>query len=247
MEAGKGIHIFETPEAVAKAACDFIIRLAADTIRLNGRFVIALSGGSTPNKLFALLATPEYSEQIPWGKVFVCWGDERCVPMNDDRNNAHAARLLLLNNVPIPVANIFAIPVDMEPSEAALTYEQRIKELFKTGGTFDLILLGLGDDGHTASIFPGSPVIHEQEKWIKEAYMEEQKMYRITFSPVLINEARNILFLVTGKSKATIVNTVINGDTEINKYPAQLVKPLSGRLLWFLDKDAATRLEHVST
>jgi len=247
MESGKRVHVFETPDAVAQAACDFIVRLAADTIRLSGRFSIALSGGSTPAKLFEMLATAEYAEQIQWSRVFVFWGDERYVPANDKRNNAHVAKTLLLDKVAIPAENIFAVPVDLEPAEAALQYEQKIDEFFgKNTKGFDLILLGLGDDGHTASIFPGSPVIHEQEKWVKEAYVEEQKMYRITFTPVLINQARNVLFLVTGAGKANIINTVIAGEQEINKYPAQIVKPETGRLLWFLDKEAAAQLENVS-
>jgi 6-phosphogluconolactonase len=237
------INIIQTTEALAKAAADKMLGISQQAIERNGRFVIALSGGSTPERLFKLLAKPPYLNQIPWDKTFVFWGDERFVPSDDQRNNSNRAKSLLLNHVPIPAINIHPIPVDLKPEESAKEYEKTIKKLFdKESPCFDLIFLGLGEDGHTASLFPGTDVVFENKKLVKEVYVEEQSMYRITMTPALINQAHNIVFLVEGEKKAKILKTILTEPRQTNKFPAQIIQPEKGNLYWFLDKKAAALL-----
>ncbi len=240
METKGILKLFDTAEMMSEAAADFIIQLAAESIEQRGRFVISLSGGHTPGKLYALLATPVFRHQIEWNKTFVFWGDERFVPLDDERNNAYMAKLLLLDKIDIPSTNIYPIPVDLPPAEAARAYEQTLQAFFgKSQPSFDLILLGLGNDGHTASLFPGTPVLHERNSLVKEVYVVEQQMFRITMTTVLINQARNIAFLVTGKEKAPIMKTLFSNFTQPDKYPAQLIEPANGDLFWFADHEAA--------
>jgi 6-phosphogluconolactonase len=161
------------------------------------------------------------------------------VPLDDERNNAHMAMTLLLDKIKIPTANICPIPVDLEPAEAAAKYEETLKVFFgKDLPSFDLILLGLGDNGHTASLFPYTSVLIETHRWIKEVHVEEQKEWRITMTVSLINQAAHIAFLVSGKEKAEILQTVLNGPYLPDQYPAQLIKPADGHLSWFTDKNA---------
>ena len=231
---------FENGEAFIKAVADFIIAIANKAVAEKERFTIALSGGNTPNKLYSLLATDEYSKQIPWKNTFVFWGDERCVALSDEQNNAHVAISLLLDKVGIPPLNIFPIPVNLPPEEAAIQYEQTIKSFFgHETPSFDLILLGLGENAHTASLFPGTEVLHEQKRLVKEVYVDEQKMFRVTMTVPLINLANNIAFLLTGKSKAEVLKTVLTAPYQPEKYPAQLIKPINGKLFWLADKDAS--------
>ncbi len=235
----KHIEVFSIPEAVSKAAAAFIIGLAFESVATKGKFVIALSGGNTPGQLFSLLASTEYHDKIPWANTYIFWGDERCVPLDDPANNAHVASLLLLNKVPVPQSNIFPIPVSLPPADAALAYEKTIKDFFgEEEPCFDLILLGLGENGHTASLFPGTDVLQEQVRLVKEVYVEELKMFRITMTAHLINLAHNILFLVTGKGKAAVLQNVLYGQYLPSTYPAQLIEPLHGELYWFVDGNA---------
>jgi 6-phosphogluconolactonase len=239
------ISLFKDEDALSKAAADFIVALAAKKITENGKFTIALSGGNTPSNLFKLLATPAYSKQINWKNTFIFWGDERYVPVDDDRNNSHIAKKLLLNNVAIPAENIFIVPVKMPPSKAALHYEQTLKVFFKNQHpVFDLILLGMGDNGHTASLFPGTPILHEKKALVQDVYVEEVDMTRISFTAPLINSASNIMFLISGKPKAAMLHTVLETKKDIEKYPAQMIKAAKGnKLYWYIDKAAAAKLK----
>ncbi|MEO7046091.1 MAG: 6-phosphogluconolactonase, partial [Ferruginibacter sp.] len=170
------------------------------------------------------------------------WGDERCVPVDDERNNSHVAKELLLNNVKIPTENIFIVPVKMPPAKAAHHYEQTLKLFFKTQfPAFDLILLGMGDNGHTASLFPKTPILQEKKALVKEVYVEELDMNRVSFTAPLINNAKNILFLVAGKNKASMLHTVLDGKENIEKYPAQMIK--AAKVFWYVDKAAAGKLK----
>jgi 6-phosphogluconolactonase len=237
------IQIFQNTEALAKAAADLMIEISKQSIEKNGRFVISLSGGSTPEYLFKLLAKPPYLNQITWDKTFVFWGDERFVPSDDHRNNSNRAKSLLLNHVPIPAINIHPIPVDLKPEESTKEYEKTIKKLFdKESPCFDLIFLGLGEDGHTASLFPKTDVVFENKKLVKEVYVDEQNMYRITMTPALINQANNIIFLVEGEKKAEIIKTILTEPIEPNQFPAQIIHPENGNLYLYLDKKAASQL-----
>jgi len=243
MDPKNKLQVFDTGTVLTEATAAFIIKLAVEAISSRGRFIISLSGGHTPEHLYALLAKEPYNQQIPWDKTFVFWGDERCVPSDDKDNNARMAKTLLLDHVNIPAENVYPVPVDMPPVDGAKAYEKSIKDLFKNEvPIFDLILLGLGENGHTASLFPGTEVLHETAHIVKEVYVEEQKMFRITMTAPLINQARNIVFLLEGKGKAEVLNTILNGAYQPEKYPAQLISPVNGNLYWFTDKEAAGSL-----
>ncbi len=222
---------FKNIDALAEAAAERILTLSKEAIKESGRFTIALSGGTTPATLFKLLATPHYSNAIDWKKVFVFWGDERCISVDSDQNNSHNAKLLLLDKVDIPSGNIFPVPVNEEPSIAAKHYEESIKRFFGSNEPrFDLILLGMGDNGHTASLFPHTTVLQETTALVKEIYVEEVKMDRITFTAPFINNAKHILFLVAGKDKAPMLKLVLEGEYKPEEYPAQLIKDAQ----WFI-------------
>lgn len=239
------IKIFSSEEELGKAAADFMVALSKKSIAEHGVFTIALSGGSTPNKLFELLAADAYNKQIDWKNSFVFWGDERYLPETDENNNSHQARKILLNNVSLPIENIFPIPVKMEPAKAAIHYQQTLLQFFKSDKpAFDLIMLGMGDNGHTASLFPHTTILQETTALVKEVYVEEVNMYRISFTAGLINHAKNILFLVSGDKKADMLKTVLEGEKSIEKYPAQMIKAEAGNnVYWYIDKTAAAQLQ----
>jgi 6-phosphogluconolactonase len=237
------VRIFQSSAALAKAAADLMIKISKQAIESRGRFVLSLSGGTTPESLFILLAKPPYRDQILWNKTFIFWGDERFVPSDDKRNNAGKARALLLDHIDIPAININPIPVDTKPDEAAKNYEAVIANFFgKEPPRFDLIFLGLGEDGHTASLFPGTDVVFENSRLVKEVYLTEQHTFRITMTPALINQAHNITFLVEGEKKIEILKTVLSSPQQPEKFPAQVIHPEDGNLYWYVDKKAAARL-----
>jgi 6-phosphogluconolactonase len=241
MNGKYNLERFPNGEPFFKAVANFIIEIANKSVKETGKFIVALSGGNTPNKLYTLLATEEYSKQIPWQHTFIFWGDERCVGLDDKLNNAHVAISLLLDKVDIPLLNIFTIPVNLFPEEAAVQYEQTIKSFFgKDVPVFDLILLGLGENAHTASLFPGTEVVNERKDFVKSVYVDEQKMFRVTMTAPLINLAKNIAFLLTGKAKAEVLKTVLTEPYQPDKYPAQLIRPINGKLFWLADEDAAS-------
>ena len=244
IDAKNKIEVFDSPELLGKAAAEFIIKLANESVAARGKFSISLSGGGTPEQLFVLLSSDNYKDQMPWAKIFVFWGDERYVPLNDSRSNAFVAKTLLLDKVNIPAANIFPIPVNLEPAaEAANAYEQTLKNFFGGGlPQFDLIMLGIGENAHTASLFPGTSVINEKKEWVSALYVDEVKMYRVTMTVPVINNARNVLFLAAGSSKAEVLRTILASPYQPEKYPAQLISPVNGNLFWFLDKKAAALL-----
>ena len=238
------LQVFPTSYELNSAAVAFIIEAANEAIGVRGHFSIALSGGHTPEQLYALLAEAPYCDQMPWEKTFVFWGDERCVPIDDKRNNAYMAKLALLDKVNIPIENIHPIPINLTPADAAKKYEEELNIFFKDEPKhFDLILLGLGTNGHTASLFPGTPVVNEQTVGIREVYLPDDKMYRITMTAPLINLACNILFLVTGTEKTAILKAVLTGHYTPTLYPAQLIQPPEGILHWFADREAGGDLK----
>jgi 6-phosphogluconolactonase len=231
------IKIFKTKETLNEAAAEFITSIVRDAIAKRGRSIISLSGGETPKKLYALLAQPQYHKRLDWSKIFIFWTDERCMPLDDEENNAYQAIRILLNKVKIPASNIHRIPVNLLPEEAANAYEKTLGIFFNTEvPKFDLILLGLGADGHTASLFPETHVASEKVEGIRSLYLEEQSMFRVTMTAPLINQARAILFLVSGAKKAAIFKAVLSEPFQPNKYPAQLIQPKDGNLYWFVDE-----------
>jgi 6-phosphogluconolactonase len=237
------IQIFETPEALCKGMADFILNLAQQSVQSRGKFVVALSGGNTPKALYELLAKSPYREQMPWTQTFFFWGDERCVPETDKQNNSFMTRQALLNKIEIPENNIYPVQTGLAPHLAAMAYEQTIRDFFEQSfPVFDLMLLGLGENGHTASLFPGTAAIHEEMHLVTEVFVEELKMFRITLTIPVINNSANIVFLVSGQSKAEVVQKVINTGYNENHLPAQLIRAVKGRLYWFLDRQAASKL-----
>lgn len=235
------LNIFKTTAALNKAAAEFIVLIAKQSIAERGRFCISLSGGQTPQKLYSCLSRSPFRAQLQWKNIFIFWSDERCVDLHDEKNNAHQAKLMLLDKIDIPQSNIYNIPVNLAPKKAASNYEKKLKKFFgKKSPRFDLILLGLGENGHTASLFPGTKVIDEKAEGVRVVYVKEEKMFRITMTASLINRARTILFLVTGKKKSAILKKVLTASYQPDKIPAQLIKPADGNLYWFADADAAS-------
>jgi 6-phosphogluconolactonase len=216
---------FDTAELLAEAAANYFVAFANECIEKKGKFTVALSGGSTPVALYKLLASPTFCNQIEWKKVFIFWGDERCVPLDSIDNNAFNAKNAFLNKIKIPSKNIFIIPVDETPVNAAIYYEATIKIFFKTDKpVFDLILLGMGDDGHTASLFPHTKILLEKQRLVSEVYLSEKDSWRISLTVSIINAALHKLFLVAGKAKKPMLNIILHGEKNIEKYPAQMIE-----------------------
>ena len=233
-------------DALAQEAARRFVAAASAASAARGRFTVALSGGSTPKALFALLAAAPYREQIDWANVQLFWGDERCVPPTDEQSNYRLTRETLLDKVPIPAAQIHRIfAEDPEPTRAARAYTAVLEQLFTLGDgefpTFDLIHLGLGPEGHTASLFPGSPALKETRGLVAAPYVERLSAHRITLTPPVINAAREVQFLVAGAGKAEIVGRILHAPHDPDKLPAQIVAPSPGKLVWLLDEAAATQ------
>ncbi|MBC8043087.1 MAG: 6-phosphogluconolactonase [Rhizobacter sp.] len=240
--------IAEDNDELFQRAAEIFLHAAKEAIAERGLFKVALSGGSTPKGLFTLLATDAYRERINWTRTFLFWGDERCVPPTDERSNYRMANESLISLVPIPPSNIRRIYAEDADKEAvAKLYTAKIRELFKLRETelpvFDLILLGMGSDGHTASLFPGTAALRETEKIVAANYIDKLKEFRITLTYPAINNAMNVLFMVAGADKAEVLNDVLHGPYQPEVYPAQAVQPTFGRLTWLITKDAAARLK----
>jgi 6-phosphogluconolactonase len=237
------ISVFRTIEALNESAAQLFVHLAEKSVMARGRFLLCLSGGNTPKGLYTLLSVNPYRDIIPWKNTFIFWSDERCVPADDERNNARMATEVLLKKIDIPSSNIFPVLVNLNPAEAASNYEQTLRDFFgMKPPRFDLILLGLGENGHTASLFSGTEVLREKSHWVKEVFVEELQRYRITMTATLINKAHNIVFLITGKEKSDILKTVLTAPFQPEKYPIQLIRPEHGEVCWFVDDKAASGL-----
>ena len=242
------IQIFSSVSDLANAAADLFTTLALESVNIHGRFSVALSGGSTPQALFSLLAAPPHSTDLPWSAMHFFWGDERLVPATDSGSNYYHAKKLLFDHIPLPPANVHRIKGELPAEEAVQDTMEQLQSFAgrdRQWPQFDLVLLGLGSDGHTASLFPGSPAFEEPGIVVKSvsATYENRPAQRLTLTPVLLNDAREILFLVTGANKAEALAAVLYGPTDLEKWPAQRIKANSGRLTWFVDEQAASRLD----
>jgi 6-phosphogluconolactonase len=238
------LHIYSTPDEVSQAMAVFFATTAVNAVKNNGRFTVALTGGSSPKQLYTLLANQPYLEKLPWKDTYFFWGDERCVPFTDSRNNAKMTFDNLLNYVPVPRNQIYPMSGEIAPNESAAQYEQLLHEHFGTQAPeFDLILLGMGNDGHTASLFPHTSVLTEKTRWVKEVYLEDQQMFRVTLTAPLINQAKAIAFLLFGSSKAQILHDVMHGPYQPEHLPTQLIQPTKGEVHWFLDEAAAGNIK----
>jgi 6-phosphogluconolactonase len=240
------MRVFHDLEGLSRGAAEFFVQQAEAAMRTRGRFVLALAGGQTPERTYALLAKPPFRSQVNWPLVHIFWGDERCVPLDDFRSNARMAQKLLLDHVPVPPWQIYPMMCRESPREGAQRYEALLHDFF-SGSTpcFDLILLGLGTNGHTASLFPHTGVLCEQERWVAEMYVAEQDLYRITLTARIINQAAAVVFLVAGADKAGVLQAVLQGPQDPMRLPAQLIHPVGGGLYWFIDQAAASQLDSV--
>jgi 6-phosphogluconolactonase len=235
-----------TPQDLSQAAAEEVVRAATDAVAQRGRFTIALSGGSTPRNLYTLIAA-NAGTSLPWDQMFFFWGDERHVPPDNPDSNYRMAKETLLTKVAIPPANIFRIPAENSvASAAAEAYEQALRKFFglQPGEfpRFDLILLGMGPDGHTASLFPETAALQEKSRLVVANWVEKLKASRITLTLPVLNAARCVAFLVSGTDKAAVLHEVLEGNAPPEKYPSKLVRPREGKVIWFVDRAAASEL-----
>lgn len=239
------IRTVSSPQELARSAALHIMGLATEAVDANGQCSIALSGGSTPIPTYHMLTESPFRDRIPWDKVHIFWSDERTVPPDDEDSNFHAAYQSFIEPLSLPESNIHRIKGEIDPPQAAEEYEREIRQVL--GGNpprFDLILLGMGADGHTASLFPKSQAVltPKDTQLVAANYVEKLKSWRITFTPRLINAASQVTFLISGKGKSQRVYQVLAGRHQPEKLPAQLIKPEDGRLTWVLDQEAAQYL-----
>jgi 6-phosphogluconolactonase len=239
------LKILPSTAELARATAEDFVEKAQVSIEAHGSFKVALTGGSTPREAYALLATDAYRSRIDWARTYVFWGDERCVPPDHEASNFRMAREALLDHVPIPADNVFRMRGEDPPQAAAAGYEQLLKDV--VGDRFHLIHLGVGADAHIASLFPGSPALHEAKRRVYAQYVETFGMWRITFTPVVINRAASVTFIVAGKQKARAVGHVLEGPHMATITPAQIVAPTDGEVLWLIDSDAASNLNRRPT
>jgi 6-phosphogluconolactonase len=237
------IWLYDDYAALSDAAAGIFVQQARQAAQIKGWFSVALAGGHTPQRTYQLLAQPRHSDCIPWGQTHIFWGDERCVPPDDPRSNARMARQALLAQVPIPPSQIHPIPCSRSPQVAAEQYEGILQAFFgDQPPRFDLVFLGLGENGHTASLFPSTPVLEEQQRWVAAVHVVEQDMDRVTLTAPLINQAAVVAFLVSGASKAAVLKELLEGPLDPSRLPAQLIQPANGELHWLLDREAASLL-----
>lgn len=239
------IVVYPDSNSLASAAAGRFMAYSREAIAARSIFTVALSGGSTPLPFFKMLAGPAYAGQISWEQTHIFWADERCVPPNDPESNYLLAREALLDRVPVPAGNIHRIWGELAPEKAVVKYRAELDEVLGERD-FDLILLGMGSDGHTASLFPGSPLLKETGRRVMTAtaVYEDRPAQRVTLTLKAINEARHVVFLVTGEPKAATVKAVLEGLQ--GALPAQLVRPQGGMLTWMLDSAAASLLRKES-
>jgi len=247
VNSSREIRALTTPQELFAAAAEEVVRTANEAVAQRARFTIVLSGGSTPKSLYNLLATNARTA-LPWDRMFFFWGDERHVPPTDPDSNYRMADETLLSKIPVPAGNVFRIKAE-NPDAAAVAeaYEQTILKFFqlKSGEVpnFDLILLGMGPDGHTASLFPGTTALQDKSHLVVANWVEKMKTHRITLTLPVLNAARCVTFLVSGTDKASVLRTVLEEDVPEEQYPSKLVRPAAGKLIWLLDRAAASQLK----
>lgn len=238
------LHVHEDLETLSQSLAEWIRRDIEIALEEKGSYSFVLSGGSTPKTLYHLLASEPIKDQIDWTKVFFFMGDERYVPYSDDRHNGKMAHKTLLEHIPVPIENIFLMDTSLSHEESAAQYEKMLRNKFKDSEhTFDLVLLGMGDDGHTLSLFPGTEVVHESEKWVADPFVKAQDMYRITLTQPVVSKARKIVFLAAGEKKAVTLKEVLEGNYQPDEYPSQLINHSAKNVHWFVDEAAASQLK----
>lgn len=246
MADAQDIRVVPDPASLFQAGAKEFVSQAEAAIKAQGRFAVALSGGSTPRGMFSLLAA-NYRDRLPWDKMFFFWSDERHVPPNSSESNYRMAYESLLSKVPVPQTNIFRVPAEKaDAQEVAAEYEGTVRKFFQVPQgpfpQFDLILLGMGPDGHTASLFPETSALHEKDRLVVSNRVEKLKTDRITFTAPLINRAKGVIFLISGSDKSQALREVIEGSQSPDLYPSKLIHPTSGRFVWLVDQAAAAAL-----
>jgi 6-phosphogluconolactonase len=242
------VRRFADAEAVSRAAAEEFVRRAAEAIAARGRFTVALSGGSTPRRLYQLLAGAPYRGQVDWGRVDVFWGDERSVPPDDKESNYRMAREAMLAALALPAGHVHRMEAERaDRAVAAREYQDEIARVFGVdvngeSPAFDLILLGMGPDGHTASLFPHTAALGETKRWVVVNHVPQHHTDRMTLTYPVLDRAREVLFLVAGPDKAEPLAEVLQGPPDPQRLPSQRVRPANGQLLFFVDRAAAARL-----
>ena len=238
------IRIFKDLEKLSRNAAELFVEQATYAINERGRFLVALNGGNTPARLFQLLAT-DYRDLVDWSNVHVFWGDERCVPPDDSGSSYGQAKDMLLNHVDIPNNNVHRVKGELGPLSASTEYSQTLKLLAEDNlefPRFDLVYLGMGEDGHTASLFPGSPVDVTETVIPVSANYQDRPANRVTMTPRVFNQARIVVFMATGEKKANTLAEVLSDRYNPELYPAQRIDPKDGELIWLVDEGAAAKL-----
>lgn len=243
-ESAQDIRIFETAADVARAAADYFVETAESSIAADGRFSVALAGGSTPKHTYQLLASDEYRDRLPWSKVHIFFGDERSVPPTHSDSNYHMADEAMLSLLPIPAANVHRMVGEGDAVANASLYESELQTFFDGAvwPRLNLVMLGMGDDGHTASLFPGTDALREEQAWVVANWVEKLDTFRITLTAPAINHAANVVFLIAGAGKTERLPEVLRGPRDPTRLPSQLIQPPTGKLVWLVDKAAAERL-----
>lgn len=240
------IRLCADPIALAQQTAAEFFRLAKECVATQGRFTVALAGGSTPQAAYTLLSSDPYRAVMPWEQIFFFWGDERPVPPDHPESNYRMAYEALLSKVPVPSTHIYRIQAEQGAQQAAEDYEKQLRQFFRLATDeyprFDLILLGMGPDGHTASLFPGTNAVHETTRLVLAPWIAKLQSFRITLTPPVLCNAAQIIFGVGGAEKAEALQHVLQGTYQPDLYPAQLVKPVQGKLLWLVEKSTARLL-----
>jgi len=239
------VHVLRDLEAISHKAANIFVSLFESSAAAQGKFTVALAGGSTPKRLYALLSSRRFRHKVDWPHVHFFWGDERCVPKEDPESNFKSAYDLLLSKVPVPAENIHRMKGEKDPAQGARDYEEDLRKFFGTRGwpALDLIILGMGEDGHTASLFPASKSLAEKLRLVVPIYMKKHKIHRITLTLPVLNHAAQILFLVAGHAKADVLQKVLQGGREKERYPAGLIHPGPAHILWLIDRETARKLK----
>ncbi len=241
-------EVFPTSDAVALAFAQLFAKHVEQAVKTRGVARVAISGGTTPQASFKLLADPDqpFLATIPWDKLYLYWVDERCVGPDDPESNYGAAKKLLLDKVPLPAENIFRMEGELEPEEAANRYEAVLRNSMKLEGAespaFDLLALGMGDDGHTASLFPHTAALEVMDRLCVANHVPQKDTYRVTLTWPVINQAREVVFAIEGPAKTDVLAEVFAGSRNLDQLPSQLIRPSNGKLLLLLDEVAAAKL-----
>jgi len=243
MERQSNLFVFDTPEQLALAAVERFVDYS-NALRETEGFSVALAGGNTPRQVYELLATERFKNRVEWSQVHLFFGDERCVPPEHPDSNYAMAYEALISRVPIPAKNVHRIPGESNPNEGALEYENELRAFFAglAWPRFDLVLLGMGEDGHTASLFPASAALKEMSRWVVATRNEQSRQERVTLTVPVFNHARRIMVLVTGKKKAQRLKEVLRPQPGSEQLPVQAITPIKGMLEWLVDADAALLL-----